>query len=181
MHYSVIKFFCDNVNLHDIVDKSVLDVGSYNVNGSLKDIIVTTMSPKDYIGTDISFGPNVDRIIPAESLIDCFGEKIFDVVICTEMLEHCEKWKEAIFNLKGVLKENGLLILTTRSKGFPLHNHPSDYWRFEMDDMRKIFNDMKDVLILSDFQDPGVFVYAKKPINFISNDLSNIEIYKIES
>ena len=179
MHYSVVKFFVSTVDLVDIQNKRILEVGSYNVNGSLRDIIVPTMYPKEYIGIDITSGNYVDQLISASTIDQVFGAESFDVVICTEMLEHAEDWKSAINNMKAVLKCNGLLFLTTRSKGFPLHCFPDDYWRFEIYDMKKIFMDM-DSHILLDNQDPGVFVYAKKLNNTSMIDLSNINVYSMK-
>ena len=179
MHYSVVKFFVSTVDLVDIQNKRILEVGSYNVNGSLRDIIVPTMHPKEYIGIDLPSGNYVDQLISASTIDQVFGAESFDVVICTEMLEHAEDWKSAINNMKTVLKRNGLLFLTTRSKGFPLHCFPDDYWRFEIHDMKKIFMDM-DSHILLDNQDPGVFVYAKKLNNTSMIDLSNINVYSMK-
>jgi ubiquinone/menaquinone biosynthesis C-methylase UbiE len=41
-----------------------------------------------------------------------FADEFFDVVICTEVLEHVSKYKKAIKELKRVLKRGGHLIIT---------------------------------------------------------------------
>ena len=41
-----------------------------------------------------------------------YKNNLFDVVICTEVIEHIRKYKEAIKELKRVVKEGGLLIIT---------------------------------------------------------------------
>jgi SAM-dependent methyltransferase len=87
----------------------------------------------------------------------------FDLVITTEMLEHVQDWKAVIANMKGVLKPGGVIFITTRSEGFPFHEYPGDYWRFEVEDMREIFSDFKIETLLPDPSEPGVFIRARKP------------------
>ena len=41
-----------------------------------------------------------------------YEDNFFDVVICTEVIEHISDYQEAIKELKGVLKKDGLLIIT---------------------------------------------------------------------
>ena len=65
----------------------ILDVGSYNVNGSYKDLF---NKPKwKYYGLDIFPGPNVDMVSKG---VYNFGlkERFFDVVISGNTLEHVE-------------------------------------------------------------------------------------------
>lgn len=122
----------------------VLEVGSYNVNGSVRGI--GEPISRSYLGVDIQEGPSVDRIVNAEALIDTFGAESFDVVISTEMLEHVENWPLIVCNLATVLKPEGLLILTTRDVGMYWHGFPSDYWRFSPADLRRIFEPIGDVI-----------------------------------
>jgi len=142
-----INFGKQNLSESEIKGKSVIEVGSYNVNGSLRTYI-TSLKPQSYLGVDISEGPGVDKICKAEDLVTMFGENSFDIVISTEMLEHVEDWRIVIHNLKMLLKENGILLITTRSKGFAYHGYPHDYWRYELEDMKQIFRDC-DILFLA--------------------------------
>ena len=64
--------------------------------------------------------------------------------------------------MKLVLKEGGISHITTRSKGFPLHDYPYDFWRYEIEDFKKIFNDMNILVLESDKEAPGIFLKAKK-------------------
>jgi len=156
----------------DLRGKYVLDVGALNINGSLRPH-VEELSPLEYVGIDIVPGPGVDREMRAENLLAEFGPDLFALVICTEMLEHVEDWRAVIHNIKDVCAPGGTIILTTRSTGFPLHEHPADFWRFEDYHMHVIFGDCEDVIVCRDTQAPGVFVRARKPHGFAGRDLTN--------
>lgn len=151
----------------------VLDVGSLDVNGQSRDTAM--IKARSYLGVDIQAGRNVDRIVAAERLLDVFPPEGFDVVISTEMLEHCEHWREAVYNMFAVLKVGGIFVLTTRSKGFIRHGYPSDYWRFEVEDLQTIFGGMGEILYLGkDREDggPGCGIILRKTVQ----DLSEWEI-----
>lgn len=182
MHYSVFKFFFDVMDIKELEGKAVLEVGAYNVNGSLRDIIRETngMSAGSYIGTDLREGPMVDVIVPAELLDTHYADNSFDAIICTEMLEHALDWQKAINNMKHLVKVGGFIFLTTRSIGFPLHEHPYDYWRFSESDMSKIFSDFNIVNISVDFQVPGIFVKAYKPQEWDTDPSSRVNLELIQ-
>jgi len=147
----------------DVEGKAVLEVGSRDVNGSVRPY-VESLSPKSYVGVDIEAGPRVDEVVDSARLIERFGPESFDVVITTEMLEHVRDWRAVMANLKGVLRPGGLLLMTTRSIGFRYHAYPHDYWRYEAADMRTILSDLDMVILRSDPAEPGIFVLARKPI-----------------
>lgn len=58
-----------------------------------------------------------------------FREGAFDVVLCTEVLEHIPEPQRAIDEMFRVLAPGGTLLLTTRFL-FPIHDAPHDYFRF---------------------------------------------------
>jgi SAM-dependent methyltransferase len=140
------------------------------------------MEPKSYHGVDIIEGPGVDEICSVERIVERFGPCAFDVVISTEMIEHVADWRAAISNLKRVAAPQGVILLTTRSKGFPLHDYPADHWRFELDDMRVIFSDCDIERLENDApHDPGVFVKVRKPSEFQELDLRGYALYSMVS
>jgi len=132
-----------------------------------------------YVGLDISKGPGVDVVGSADSMTNMFGEDSFDIVISTEVVEHIKDWRSAISNIKRVCKPGGTVLLTTRSKGYAYHGYPSDFWRYEPEDMEKIFSDFEILSLERDTEAPGVFIKARKPDKFVETDLSNFELYSI--
>jgi SAM-dependent methyltransferase len=155
--------FAESVLTRDLVaGKEVLEVGSLDVNGSIRPS-VEALGPARYVGVDMASGPRVDEVVDAARLVEHFGPATFDVVVTTEMLEHIRDWERVVRNLKGVLRPGGALVVTTRSIGFPYHGYPFDFWRYEPDDMRSIFGDFEDLVIDRDSASPGIFVFARKP------------------
>jgi len=174
-----IVFGVKNLNLEEIKGKKIVEVGAYDVNGSLRPIIESWAKPSEYIGVDIVKGPGVDVVCMAESLKNVFGKEHFDIVICTELLEHVRDWKKVVSNIKNICKTNGLIIITTRSKGFKYHGFPYDFWRYELDDLKKIFSDCEIITLENDTAAPGVFLKAKKPVEFIEKDLATYKLFNV--
>ncbi|MEP6624724.1 MAG: methyltransferase domain-containing protein [Acidimicrobiia bacterium] len=158
--------------------RRVIEVGSRNVNGSLRRH-VEQFGPASYLGVDIESGPGVDEVCDAEDLVTRYGSGGFDLVICTEVLEHVRNWRTVIRNLKDLLADDGVLLVTTRSYGFPYHAFPYDFWRYETDDMRGIFSDFAIEDIATDPVAPGVFLTARRPTGMQPTDLETVELYSM--
>jgi len=179
MRVVVLEFFIENLKKEEVNNKKIIEVGSKYVNGSVRPIIEKFFQPEKYIGIDMEEGKFVDEVLPAEKLIEHFGQQSFDVVISTELLEHVKDWRIVIHNIKGVLKEGGYLYITTCSKKFPYHSAPYDFWRYEIEDIKNIFSDFIIEKLEQDNLNAAVFLKAKKPNNFMENNLINYELYSI--
>jgi SAM-dependent methyltransferase len=175
MHGSVMNYLRAKVSRAEVEGKDVLEIGSYNVNGTPRDVFIP-FAPKQYLGIDQGAGPGVDRVIDASNLVQELGSDKFDVVLSTEMLEHAQDWRKAVSNMKAVTKPGGLLYVTTRGPGFPFHGFPHDYWRYTVADFRRIFMDMEILDLMPDPECPGVFIKCRKPLDFKAIDLSNINL-----
>jgi SAM-dependent methyltransferase len=163
----------------DVRGRDVLEVGARDYNGTVRSVI-EPFEPARYVGVDMLAGPGVDVVAKAEALVDHFGADSFDVVISTELLEHARDWRQVVSNLKRVTRPGGVLVLTTRSKGFPFHGCPLDFWRFELEDFRAIFSDFTIETLEQDApQTPGVFLRARKPQAFKEVELSDHRLYSI--
>ena len=168
-----------NCGFDEISGKNVLEIGSRDVNGSIRSFI-QHLGCKEYIGIDISPGQGVDKVMDAQRLPEEFIENSFDIVICLEMLEHAKKWKEVVNGIKFILRPGGIVFLTTRSPGFPYHSYPWDFWRFTYDDIKTIFSDFLVLNIDNDIPSmPGVFIKALKKENFDPKIVENLKIFSI--
>lgn len=169
MHESVINFVQKQVKQFGLGGRKTIEIGSLNVNGSVRSLF-----DGEYLGIDMRDGDGVDEVLTAVEA----GEKYagqYDVCVSTEMLEHCEDWRGAVNAMKSVLKDDGVLLLTTRSAGFGRHDYPGDYWRFSVQNMYDAFSDMW-VTVTVDPQFPGVFVMARKIAGQSPVDLWKIEV-----
>lgn len=78
-----------------------------------------------------------------------FEDEKFDIILCTEVLEHLHSPEIAINEMKRVLKKNGTLILTTRFI-FPIHDSPHDYYRYTKYGLLHLFRDWEIIELIEE-------------------------------
>lgn len=105
-----------------LTGKSVLEIGSSDVNGSIRPF--AELFSSKYVGVDIIAGKNVDEICCIENVVKRFGDESFDAVICLETLEHVRNWKLAIENIKKVVRRGGFVLISAPTIGFEYHAYP---------------------------------------------------------
>ena len=150
----------------------VLDVGSYDVNGSYK----TLFDPGFYyMGLDIVAGPNVD-VLAEDPYAWPIKDGEFDHVISGQAFEHIEFPDRTMKEIARVLAPDGYCCIIAPSSG-PEHDYPRDYRRYNADDLRKLAEDaglsvvssvVNDVPLWNDavlIAKKGDIVEADKPIN----------------
>ncbi len=71
------------------------------------------------------------------------------------------------------------IYISVPSIGFPYHEYPYDFWRFEIEDMKTIFSDFHIEVLTKKVDTYGLFLKAKKPKNWTPIDLSDIALYSI--
>lgn len=91
-----------------------LDLGGRDINGGIRDLVPNGM----WKGVDIEDGPGVDLVW------DCtqdwqLGMPRFDIVVCTEVLEHVQQWRNLLKTCAQALDPMGaqLLFVTAASDG----------------------------------------------------------------
>lgn len=134
MHESVMAWGKRIIDSRRLASKSVLEVGSINVNGSLRQYFTG-----EYIGVDLRPGPGVDRIANGHDLP--FKSRSFGVVVCTETLSHDPYPWKTIKEMYRILRKGGILILTVRGIGFGRNDSPCDYYRFTEDGVNALLTD----------------------------------------
>ncbi len=173
-----IEFGRESLTRADVEGKMVIEVGARDVNGTLRPF-AEAHQPARYLGVDLEAGNGVDEICNVYDLAKRFGPESFDVVISTEMIEHVQDWRKAFSQIKTILRPGGIVLITTRSIGFPYHDYPFDYWRYELDDMKAIFADMRIESLEPDPLSPGVLIKARKPDEFSEKDLNAHALYSM--
>lgn len=164
MHESVLAFCAKVIGPDDVAGKRVLEVGSANVNGSVRPQI-EAMGPSSYLGIDLADGPGVDLVVPGgvEAFAVAAQGPMADLVVSCEMLEHAERWEQAFRAMAALVAPGGALVLTCRGPGFPFHN-PPDHWRFTPSDLWRaaVLVGLWPTVVESDPQAAGVFMRAEK-------------------
>jgi len=90
------------------IDKDVLDVGSYDINGNNRFLFNNC----NYMGIDVGTGDNVDIVCPAHLHVGTY-----DTIVSTEALEHDKYYKESLIQIVHMLKPGGLYLFTCATTG----------------------------------------------------------------
>jgi predicted SAM-dependent methyltransferase len=138
----------------------VLEVGSYNVNGTVRDVLPITL------GVDMTEGPGVDEAVNVGDLITRFGNESFDSVVSCDALEHMEHWDSSLMNMWGVLKTGGWMCLTMAALTKGYHGYPSDYHRMTVDNLIKVFGDNKVPKSFVGRTSIGILVCKSAPLDY---------------
>lgn len=129
MHHSAYvnaeKFYKEYCQ-ENIESKKILDVGSYDVNGSLRPIF----EAGEYVGLDIEPGPNVDVVGNSNDIP--FKDQFFDITLSSSQFEHDDMFWLTFLEMCRVTKPGGYIYIQAPSNG-PYHAHPVDNWRFYID------------------------------------------------
>ena len=97
-----------------------------------------------------------------------FRNASFDVILCTEVLEHLKEPQWAIDEMESVLLDGGKLVLTTRFI-FPLHDTPDDYFRFTKYGLRYLLRNWRRVEIEEETSTIGSIAVLFQRMGFQSN------------
>lgn len=157
MHASVYDWIARQVADLDLADASVLDVGSRDVNGSVRPLF-----GGPYTGVDMLEGRGVDLVANAHDLP--YPANAFDVALCTEMLEHDDRPWLTVIELARVASAHVLVTVRGYDQHgyFPVHDYPEDLWRYSAQGLLALLRwarlDVQD--LVPDPEAPGVFAHA---------------------
>ncbi len=91
---------------------------------------------RQYVKLDVLSRPGLSVLGRGERLP--FHDNAFDLVLCTQVLEHVEQPFEVVQEIHRVLKPHGKVFLTTHGI-WKEHAEPFDRWRFTPDGLRAVF------------------------------------------
>lgn len=99
-------------------DLSILEIGSLQVGHpktTIRDILFDAGIVDTYTGCDLKDGPGVD-IVESGHLL-AHPDNSFDIIVCSEVLEHNPYWLQTLTNMRRMLKAGGLVLVTCASDG----------------------------------------------------------------
>ncbi len=143
-----LKMIRDNIDhLHkmarDRFDKDdvlILDVAPHVYDGARKwfhNAVVKTLDIDPKSGADYICDLADANVIEDEA---------FDVIFCTEVLEHTNDPFGSVNELHRILRQGGTLLASTPFN-FRIHNPLPDNWRFTEHGLRLLFRDFSECLI----------------------------------
>ncbi len=96
-------------------NKKVLEIGSLNINGSIRSFFTNC----EYIGIDVGPGKDVDVVSQGQTY-DA-ADQYFDVTVSCECFEHNPEWIATFQNMYRMTKPGGLIIMTCAASGRSEH------------------------------------------------------------
>jgi len=108
--------------------ESILEVGSLDVNGTLKDFQPPN---SEWVGIDLVPGKGVDVVVEKSENFP-FSDKTFDLVVATSIFEHDPMFWVTFNEMLRVTKDSGFIFLSAPSNGM-VHRYPLDVYRFYPD------------------------------------------------
>ena len=142
----------------------VVEFGSADVNGSVRPLF----DGAEYHGIDLRPGNGVDEIADAASWE---GGRSYDVVVCTETLEHAPDPAAIIRQAGRALKPGGVLIATMAAperpphdcNGDPLHDDREHYRGIPPEELRDWLSGWDVLSLVHDPEAGDVYVTAFAP------------------
>ncbi len=89
-----------------------------------------------YVGVDVVENPSADLLGGVEDIpVD---DAAFDLVLCTQVLEHCDDPTRAVREMRRVTAPGGRVLASTHGVQV-YHPSPHDYWRWTHEGLRRLF------------------------------------------
>ena len=133
MHDAVLDYVGRAVAEHELAG-DVLDIGGRDVNGTTRHLFTG-----NYFVVDINDAPNVDLVADAA---DLNLDERFDVVVCTEVLEHTDRAAEIVAAAHAHLRPGGAFVATMAGPGRRPHSAHGDPHPRPDEHYENVTNDM---------------------------------------
>lgn len=137
-------------NVRQFIEKQSIE---HDKNG----IKLLDIAPQDHAGAkqffkkaelftaDIDENSGADYIIDiCENNSDKIPDGSFDVIVCTEVIEHTLNPFKAVAEINRLLKPGGVLLMSTPFD-FRIHGPLPDCWRFTEHGLRALLHDYKTI------------------------------------
>lgn len=113
----------------------VVEIGSQNVNGTLRDHKTPNVS--EYIGVDFANGSGVD-IVLQDLYKYPFEDNSVDAIVSSSCYEHSELFWLTFLEGMRVLRPTGVMYINAPSSWMTYHRFPVDCWRFYPDSAKAL-------------------------------------------
>ncbi len=113
--------------------KRVLDVGC-----GVKPYYPYFAAAGSYVGVDVVENPAADLLGPVEALPVEDGS--FDLVLCNQVLEHCDDPAQAVRELRRTVAPGGRVLASTHGVQV-YHPSPNDLWRWTHAGLERLFRE----------------------------------------
>jgi len=95
----------------------------------------------EYVGVDVVPQPAAELVGRVEELP--VEDGAFDLVLCTQVLEHCDDPARAVGELRRVTAPGGRVLASTHGVQV-YHPSPQDYWRWTYAGLERLFDESAD-------------------------------------
>jgi hypothetical protein len=116
MHIAAREFVAKSLADFGDITGDVVELGSRNANGGVRDLFPKARS---YTGIDITDGPGVDIAMDAALWRPTHG---YACVITTETLEHAQNWRQILSSGAAALAPDGIMLVTCAMGGRVPHS-----------------------------------------------------------
>jgi len=157
----------------------VVEIGSFDVNGSIRSCVGSNIS--DYVGLDFESGPGVDVVL-TDPYTFPFQDNTFDILVTSSCFEHSEMFWLTFLEGMRILKPSGLFYYNVPSSWMSYHRYPFDCWRFYPDSARALEtwakrNGLNTMVLESYISKPKIFTEASDAIAVFIKDAQYINRY----
>jgi SAM-dependent methyltransferase len=150
--HPLVRGFVEDVVASVALPDPVVEFGALQVEDQPGSDLRDLFAGRPFTGTDMRFGPGVDRVEDLRAL--SFADGSVGTAICLETLEHCEDPVLASREITRVVAPGGVAIVSAPML-IGIHAYPSDYFRFTPAAMASMLAGFDDVWTFG-YGDPGI-------------------------